>query len=203
MPAESEVRALFALMLLTNSRRRSRVGEHGQPVSARRSGPQPLGRRRDPRLASPSSTRRPATPSPGATSSRPRSPPNMRWRSPRRATNWPRIARLYDTLMRIAPSPVVELNRLVAVSMADGPEVAFTGLAALAEPLDEVLVLPRHPCRDAAAPRAAGDALDAYRRAIELEQNGVQRRSCREPRRVAGERWFCGRPVGHSSRFHP
>jgi RNA polymerase sigma-70 factor, ECF subfamily len=36
-------------------------------------------------------------------------------------TNWDRIASLYETLGRIAPSPVVELNRAVAVSMASGP----------------------------------------------------------------------------------
>jgi RNA polymerase sigma factor (sigma-70 family) len=37
------------------------------------------------------------------------------------ATDWPRIVRLYSTLARVAPSPVVELNRAVAVSMASGP----------------------------------------------------------------------------------
>jgi predicted RNA polymerase sigma factor len=36
-------------------------------------------------------------------------------------TGWPRIAALYDALARLAPSPVVELNRAVAVSMAFGP----------------------------------------------------------------------------------
>ena len=38
------------------------------------------------------------------------------------ATDWPRIAALYETLVRITPSPVVELNRAVAISMARGPE---------------------------------------------------------------------------------
>ena len=37
------------------------------------------------------------------------------------ATDWPRIVRLYTTLARVAPSPVVDLNRAVAVSMAFGP----------------------------------------------------------------------------------
>jgi predicted RNA polymerase sigma factor len=36
-------------------------------------------------------------------------------------TDWPRIAALYDALARLVPSPVVELNRAVAVSMAQGP----------------------------------------------------------------------------------
>lgn len=37
------------------------------------------------------------------------------------ATDWPRIVTLYDELGRVAPSPIIELNRAVAVSMADGP----------------------------------------------------------------------------------
>jgi len=37
------------------------------------------------------------------------------------ATDWPRIVRLYSTLARVTPSPVVELNRAVAVAMASGP----------------------------------------------------------------------------------
>jgi RNA polymerase sigma-70 factor (ECF subfamily) len=37
------------------------------------------------------------------------------------ATDWPRIVRLYSTLARVEPSPVVELNRAVAVAMASGP----------------------------------------------------------------------------------
>ncbi|HLL61989.1 MAG TPA: DUF6596 domain-containing protein, partial [Propionibacteriaceae bacterium] len=40
-------------------------------------------------------------------------------------TNWSRIVVLYDALSRIPPSPVVELNRAVAVSMADGPDAAL------------------------------------------------------------------------------
>lgn len=40
-------------------------------------------------------------------------------------TDWPRIASLYETLARISPSPVVELNRAVAVSMASGPEAGL------------------------------------------------------------------------------
>lgn len=40
-------------------------------------------------------------------------------------TDWPRIVLLYDALARLAPSPVVELNRAVAISMAEGPEAAL------------------------------------------------------------------------------
>jgi predicted RNA polymerase sigma factor len=41
------------------------------------------------------------------------------------ATDWPRIAALYERLVAIVPSPVVELNRAVAVGMAAGPAEAL------------------------------------------------------------------------------
>ena len=40
-------------------------------------------------------------------------------------TNWPRILALYDALAELAPSPVVDLNRAVALGMAFGPELAL------------------------------------------------------------------------------
>ena len=48
-------------------------------------------------------------------------------------TDWPRIAQLYAKLMRVTPSPIVELNRAVAVSMAFGPAAAIEIVDALAE----------------------------------------------------------------------
>lgn len=48
-------------------------------------------------------------------------------------TDWPRIAALYGLLAARTPSPVVELNRAVAVSMAEGPEAALPLVDALAE----------------------------------------------------------------------
>ena len=47
-------------------------------------------------------------------------------------TDWKRIAALYDALAQLAPSPVVELNRAVALSMAFGPEVGLEALDSLA-----------------------------------------------------------------------
>ncbi len=47
-------------------------------------------------------------------------------------TDWPRIAALYDALAQVMPSPVVELNRAVAVGMAFGPEAGLEVLDALA-----------------------------------------------------------------------
>jgi predicted RNA polymerase sigma factor len=48
-------------------------------------------------------------------------------------TDWPRIAALYGDLARAAPSPVVELNRAVAVSMASGPAAGLALVDALAD----------------------------------------------------------------------
>lgn len=48
-------------------------------------------------------------------------------------TDWPRIVALYDALMRRAPSPVVALNRAVAVSMASGPAAALPLVDALGD----------------------------------------------------------------------
>jgi RNA polymerase sigma-70 factor (ECF subfamily) len=48
-------------------------------------------------------------------------------------TDWPQIVGLYDVLRELAPSPVVELNRAVAVAMRDGPAAGLSLLDALAE----------------------------------------------------------------------
>jgi RNA polymerase sigma-70 factor (ECF subfamily) len=48
------------------------------------------------------------------------------------ATDWPRIAALYSALAYVAPSPIVELNRAVAVSMAEGPAAGLVIIDAIA-----------------------------------------------------------------------
>ena len=57
-------------------------------------------------------------------------------------TNWVRIAALYATLARIQPSPVVELNRAVAIGMAFGPEHALRHVEALDDALRDYHLLP-------------------------------------------------------------
>jgi RNA polymerase sigma-70 factor (ECF subfamily) len=93
------------------------------------------------------------------------------------ATDWPQIAALYATVDRLDPSPVVTLNRAVAVGRAEG---ASAGLAVLG-PLvaDERLARyqPLHAAR-AELLREAGDldgARAAYRRAVELTDNARAR----------------------------
>ena len=52
-------------------------------------------------------------------------------------TDWPAIARLYEQLADVVPSPVVELNSSVAVAMADGPAVGLARLDALEDKLPD------------------------------------------------------------------
>ena len=73
------------------------------------------------------------------------------------ATDWPGIVVLYDALMTAAPSPVVALNRAVAIGLAHGPAA---GLAALdqidAAPLQRLPPASRPPARISCAGSAAG-----------------------------------------------
>jgi RNA polymerase sigma factor (sigma-70 family) len=77
-------------------------------------------------------------------------------------TDWQRIASLYATLQRVAPSPVIELNRAVAVAMADGPAA---GLAILERLRDEP-ALRRYQW----LPSVRGDLLEKLGRAAEARQ---------------------------------
>jgi RNA polymerase sigma-70 factor (ECF subfamily) len=90
------------------------------------------------------------------------------------ATDWHQIAFLYDELARIAPSPVVELNRAVAHAMAAGPE---TGLALIDRigGLDEYHLL--HAARADLLRRLErrAEAAAAYRRALELATQPAER----------------------------
>jgi RNA polymerase sigma-70 factor (ECF subfamily) len=90
---------------------------------------------------------------------------------------WNRIADLYAALMRVSPSPVVEVNRAVAVSFADGPA---EGLALLTPLLDDAALANYQPLYAVHADllRRSGDsdgAAQAYTRAIELTSNAVER----------------------------
>jgi RNA polymerase sigma-70 factor (ECF subfamily) len=97
-------------------------------------------------------------------------------RSPRpEDTDWPQIAALYGRLARMAPSPVVELNRAVAVAMADGPERGLRLLEALADDLEGYHLF--HSARADLLRRIgrSQEAGAAYRRALELATNVAER----------------------------
>jgi RNA polymerase sigma-70 factor (ECF subfamily) len=89
-------------------------------------------------------------------------------------TDWERIARLYAWLARVTPTPVVELNRAVAVAMAEGPERGLELIAEL-EGLDDYG--PFHVARADLLRRCARDpeARAEYDRALELVTNPVER----------------------------
>ena len=92
------------------------------------------------------------------------------------ATDWSEIADLYTALLRIYDTPVVRLNRAVAVAMADGPDVGLRLIDDVAVQLDGF-----HPLHAARADllRRVGrraEAATAYARAIALCTNVVERR---------------------------
>jgi RNA polymerase sigma-70 factor, ECF subfamily len=93
------------------------------------------------------------------------------------ATDWRRIVGVYDRLMGVAPSPVVALNRAVAVAMVEGPEAGL----ALMDELDSSGALAGYHLLYAGRAdllRRLGrsdQAAAAYRRALELTDNPVER----------------------------
>lgn len=93
-------------------------------------------------------------------------------------TDWPQIVRLYDVLERLQPSPIVSLNRAVAVAMAEGPRPALAlidKLAATGE-LDGYHLL--HATRADLLRRLgmSADAAASYERALALVSNKSERR---------------------------
>ena len=94
------------------------------------------------------------------------------------ATDWPQIVGLYDVLLRAEPSPIVELNRAVAVAMRDGPQAGLTlidALLARGELADYHLA---HSARADLCRRLGrtADARAAYERAMALTQQEPERR---------------------------
>jgi RNA polymerase sigma-70 factor, ECF subfamily len=135
MPEEAEVHGLVALMEIQASRARARTGPSGEPVllldQNRALWDRVLVRRglaaleRAEALGGAQGTYA-LQAAIAACHARARTPAE---------TDWARIARLYGALTRLSPSPVVELNRAVAVAMADGPAAGLALVDALsAEP---------------------------------------------------------------------
>lgn len=93
-------------------------------------------------------------------------------------TDWPQIVALYDVLLRLTPSPIVELNRAVAVAMRDGPATGLTLVDAL---LERGELRQYHLAHAAKADlhRRLGqlhEASTAYEQALALAQQDVEKR---------------------------
>ena len=92
-------------------------------------------------------------------------------------TDWPRIVALYDALLRLLPSPVIALNRAVAVAMASGPAAGLALVDALA---DEPALRGYHPLPSARGELLARlgreeEARAEFARAAEMTRNSRQR----------------------------
>jgi RNA polymerase sigma-70 factor, ECF subfamily len=176
LPAEPEVHGLVALMEIQASRSRARTGPTGEPIllldQDRGRWDHLLIRRglaaleRAERLGG---LRGPYTLQAAIAAC------HARARTPEE-TDWPRISALYGALAAVAPSPVVELNRAVAVAMASGPEAGLELVDAL---LDEPSLRGYH-----LLPSVRGDLLARLGRndeaRAELERAASLTRNARE-----------------------
>jgi RNA polymerase sigma factor (sigma-70 family) len=93
-------------------------------------------------------------------------------------TNWDAIVNLYDRLMAIAPSPIVALNRAIAVGQRDGPEKGLESIRAIAN-RDRLRRYPFYPAAIAELELRRGDLMAAelhFSEAAALARSGVERR---------------------------
>jgi len=176
LPTEPEVHGLVALMEIQASRSRARTGPTGEPILLL---DQDRGRwdhlliRRG-LAALERAERLGGVPGPYALQAA-IAACHARAGTPEQ-TDWPRIVALYGTLAEVSPSPVVELNRAVAVAMASGPEAGLELVDAL---LDEPSLRGYH-----LLPSVRGDLLARLGRndeaRAELERAASLTRNARE-----------------------
>jgi RNA polymerase sigma-70 factor (ECF subfamily) len=169
MPDEPEVLGLLALMLFHDSRREARTGPEGDLV---------LLEDQDRALWDPARIAEGRRVLARASSLRRVGPYQLQAaiasvHAEERA-DWDAIARLYEELGRLAPSPIVELNRAVAVAMARGADQGLDLIAQI-EGLDDYHLL--HAARADLLRRLGrrDEAAGAYRQALALSPNPVER----------------------------
>jgi RNA polymerase sigma-70 factor (ECF subfamily) len=94
------------------------------------------------------------------------------------ATDWRQIVALYNQLVRIQPSPVVLLNRAVAVAMSDGPEAGLTHIDAVLEHGELANYYLAHSARADICRRLGrtAEARSSYEKALALTQQEPERR---------------------------
>lgn len=98
------------------------------------------------------------------------------------ATDWRQIVGLYDVLLRVNPSPVIELNRAAAIAMRDGPAAGLELVDAMLARGELGNYHPAHSTRAELCRRLgrAADALASYQRAAALTEQEPQRRFLRQ-----------------------
>jgi RNA polymerase sigma-70 factor, ECF subfamily len=177
MPDEPEARGLLALMLLQNSRRTARTDESGDLVLLEDQDRSTWDRgmiEEGLTLVREAFTRAP----PGPYVLQAAIAAAHTDAASFEDTDWQKIVALYDLLVERMDSPVVQLNRAVAVAMRDGPGAGLAIIDSLLEEgrLDRFHLL--HSARGELLRRAgrSHEAEAAYRRALPLEQTGPERR---------------------------
>jgi len=98
------------------------------------------------------------------------------------ATDWRQIVALYNQLVRIQPSPVVELNRAVAIAMRDGPEAGLAQIDALLEHGELANYYLSHAARADMCRRLGrtDEARSSYEKALALTQQEPERQFLQE-----------------------
>jgi RNA polymerase sigma-70 factor (ECF subfamily) len=98
------------------------------------------------------------------------------------ATDWQQIAALYDQLLRIQPSPVVQLNRAVAIAMRDGPEAGLAHIEAVLEHGELANYYLAHSARAEMYRRLGrtAEARASYEKALALTQQEPERQFLQE-----------------------
>jgi len=93
-------------------------------------------------------------------------------------TDWNEIVGLYDVLLRMDPSPVVELNRAAAIAMRDGPAAGLALMDAILARGDLTDYSHSHSARGELLRRLKrlGEASEAYKRALQLVTQDAERR---------------------------
>jgi RNA polymerase sigma-70 factor, ECF subfamily len=104
------------------------------------------------------------------------------------ATDWRRIVAIYDQLVRIQPSPVVHLNRAVAIAMRDGPEAGLKQIDAVLEQGELANYYLAHSARAEMYRRLGrtADARSAYEKALALTQQKPEQQFLKQRIRQLG-----------------
>jgi RNA polymerase sigma-70 factor (ECF subfamily) len=170
MPDEAEAAGLLALMLLQDSRREARIGPDGELVLLEEQD-RGLWDRAEIEEGLMLAGRLPA----GAYALQAAVAAEHARAPTPAATDWQRIAFLYGLLAQVAPGPVVELNRAVAVAFAEGEERGLELMVGLDDELEGYQFL--HSARADLLRRLGRDAeaADAYARALELARQPTER----------------------------